>query len=157
MTSIDRHIQNFDNNPSGFIKKFVFWAIGIIVVVSLIGYGLGWFSEAGEVAQKEFGPKAALKKYEWFKDASSKLEQKRNDIQVYENRIVDLEDQYKDTKRKDWDRTDKETLNQWQTELAGVKLSFNNLAAEYNSQSSKFNWAPFQGEIPQTYQQYVTK
>lgn len=157
MASLEQHAEHFENNPGGYIKKVIFWIIGLSIVVSLIGYGLGWFSEAGEVAQKEFGAKAALKKYEWFKDASAKLEQRKSDIAIYEKKVQNLNEQYKNTARKDWDRTDKETYNQWETELAGIKLSYNNLASEYNSQSSKFNWSPFKGEIPESYQQYENK
>jgi hypothetical protein len=157
MASLEQHAESFENNPVGYFKKVILWVIGLSIVLGVIGYGLGWFSEAGDVAQKEFGAKAALKKYEWFKDASAKLEQKKNDIAIYEKKVENLNEQYKGSKRKDWDRTDKETLNQWETELAGVKLSYNSLAAEYNSQSSKFNWAPFKGDIPENYEQYLTK
>lgn len=32
------------------------------------------------------------------------------------------------------------TCNRWSQEVAGIKASYNSLAAEYNSQMSKFNW-----------------
>ncbi|MFA5067645.1 MAG: hypothetical protein WC466_06355 [Candidatus Izemoplasmatales bacterium] len=154
-----------ENNPKKLImslgaseqRKILFWFFAIIVIVSLFGYIFGWFSETAQVTKDEFGPQASLKKYEWFKDASAKLEQKKADIQIYEARIVQIQEDYKGVPRKDWDRIDKETVNQWETELAGIKLSYNQLAAEYNSQSSKFNWKPYKNEIPQTYTTYNIK
>jgi hypothetical protein len=42
--------------------------------------------------------------------------------------------------RKDWAREDREQLNVWMQEVAGVKASFNQLAAEYNANMAKFNY-----------------
>ena len=56
------------------------------------------------------------------------------------NNIKQMETDYKGTKRKDWDRTNKEQINQWRLELAGIKASYNGLCAEYNAQMSIFNW-----------------
>jgi hypothetical protein len=97
-------------------------------------------SEAVEVAHEEFGPRELLRKYEWFKDAAAQLDKKRADIGVYETRLKTMKEDYGDTPRKDWDRTDKEQRNVWLGEMAGVKASYNGLAAEYNSAMAKFNW-----------------
>jgi hypothetical protein len=43
--------------------------------------------------------------------------------------------------RSGWDRADKETWRIWCEELAGIKASYNGLAAEYNAQMAKINWA----------------
>lgn len=155
MANLMEEGNNFTNNPRKYVRKTIFWAVGIIILVAVALYAFGWLSEAAKVTKDEFGPKASLKKYEWFKDVSAKLEQKKADIQLYEKRIINLEEDYKGVARKDWDRTDKETLNQWESELVGIKQSYNNLAAEYNAQSSKFNWEPYKGEIPETYAEYV--
>ncbi len=113
-----------ENNPKKLImslgaseqRKILFWFFAIIVIVSLFGYIFGWFSEAAQVTKDEFGPQASLEKYEWFKDASAKLEQKKADIQIYEARIVQIQEDYKGVPRKDWDRIDKETVNQWEND-----------------------------------------
>ncbi len=99
-----------------------------------------WFGGAVEVAQQEFGAKELLRKYEWFKDAAASLDKKRADIQVYQSRITQMNEDYSDTHRKDWPRTDREQMSVWQAESSGVKASYNGLAAEYNSQMAKFNW-----------------
>ena len=119
-------------------------------ILGMLGYGLGWFAEAGQVAKEEFGPRASLEKYEWFKDASSQLEKKREDINIYLQRIKSFEQDYDGVKRKDWDRIDKQTYSQYHQELAGVRSSYNKLAAQYNANSVKFNWSIYKGnsDIP---------
>lgn len=119
-------------------------------ILGMLGYGLSWFGEAGQVAKEEFGPRASLEKYEWFKDASSQLEKKKEDINIYLQRINSFEQDYEGVKRKDWDRIDKQTYSQYQQELAGVRSSYNKLAAQYNANSVKFNWSIYKGnsDIP---------
>ncbi len=115
-----------------------------------------WFvNDARETAKEEFSPSAMLKKYEWFKNTSAELQKKLSDIEVYQANINIMTEDYAGTKRKDWDRTDKEQFNQWRIELAGIKASYNSLVAEYNAQSSKFNWERFEGDIPEVYIPYA--
>lgn len=115
-----------------------FAKIGMLIVPMflLVWYGgvklFSYFNETAQVAQKEFGAKALLKKYEWFKDASAQLDKKMADIQVYEHRLKEPVSR---------DRLDREQRNLWLNELSGVKASYNSLAAEYNSQMAKINWA----------------
>ena len=127
---------------------FAIFALGILV--SAISYGLGWFGEAARVTQEEFGPRAMLQKYEWFKDAAAQLEKKQADVTVYERRITAMNETYKDLPRNQWPREDREQYNVWSSEVAGVEASYNTLAAEYNSQMAKFNWRFANvGELPQ--------
>ncbi len=115
--------------------------IAILALILLSGCGgCDWFREAKEVAQEELGPKELLRKYEWFKDASSQLDKKRADIKVYQTRITTMDKDYEDLSRKEWPREDREQYNLWQSEVAGIKASYNTLAADYNAQMAKFNW-----------------
>lgn len=135
--------------------KWTFWKIfGAVIVigiiVSAIGYTLGWFGEAAQVAREEFGPRATLAKYEWFKDTAAQLDKKRADIKVYANRQKNLDEAYKGKSRSEWPRTDLEQYNLWEQEVAGIKASYNMLAADYNAQMAKFNWAfAERGKLPQ--------
>jgi two-component SAPR family response regulator len=103
--------------------------------------GCGWFSEAKQVAQEEVGPRALLKKYETFKDMAAALDARAASIKVYENKMADLKKEYAGEPRSKWSREDREQWNQWTAELAGIKASYNDLAASYNSAMSKNNWA----------------
>lgn len=98
-------------------------------------------SDAKETAFKEFKPSALLKKYEYFKDVSAQLDKKVADIEVFNIKIQDLKAEYKGEVRKNWAREDREQLSIWQSELSGMKASYNELAAEYNSAMSKFNYS----------------
>ena len=116
----------------------ILFLIGL--VLSPIMCAAGWLGEAQQVAREEFGPRELLRKYEWFKDAAAQLDKKKADISVYTVRLTQMKLDYEGTSRKDWDRTDKEQMSLWHQEVAGVKAGYNGLAAEYNSQMSKFNW-----------------
>jgi hypothetical protein len=132
--------------------KTILWLIGIVIFIIVVGSGLsivirgcslitGAVGNAGAVVQKELYPSALLKKYEWFKDASAQLDKKVADINIYETKIQNMKKDYSGQKRSAWDRTDKENMNIWEQELAGIKASYNGLSAEYNAQMSKINWA----------------
>ena len=150
MPSVDEHVENFEKKP---LKTLLGWGISLMVIFFIlggVGYVMGWFGEAAQVAKEEFGPREALRKYEWCKDAAAQLDKKQADILMYESRVKSMREDYKDTPRKDWDRTDKETMSQWQSELLGVKASYNGLAAEYNANMAKFNWRFAEaGQLPQ--------
>ena len=150
----EKTLMNTHKKPWRTFWVALLLLVPMIIVLMLVSGGLGFLGNAQKTAAKEFSPEAMLKKYEWFKDASNQIEKKENDIKMYQNNLVVMKTGYEGEKRKDWDRTDKEQFNQWNTELAGVKASYNGLVAEYNAQSSKFNWGAFNTEnIPTTYQQ----
>ena len=115
--------------------------MAVLTVIGLAGRGCSVVNEAAQVAQEEFGPRAMLQKYEWFKDVAATLEAKQADIKVYQGRISMLQEDYAGVARKDWPRSDREQMSIWRSEVAGVIASFNGLAAEYNAQMAKFNWS----------------
>ena len=136
----DDYDKAAEKGPMSLALKVIFFMVVISVVLGSIGYTLGWFSDAATVAKQEFGPSAMLKKYEWFKDAAAQLEKKQADIGVYDGRTKAMGETYKNLPRQKWPREDREQYNVWSSEVAGVKASYNMLAAEYNAQMVKFNW-----------------
>lgn len=96
--------------------------------------------ETANVAQEQLGPRALLKKYEWFKDAAAQLDAKKADIQVAQNRIDNMIQSYGKTPRARWSRADQEQQNLWFSEVSGITMGYNGLAAEYNSAMSKVNY-----------------
>ena len=119
--------------------KIFGWILVIMIGVTglgLAGSALGWFTEAAQVAKEEFGPRASLKKYEWFKDASEQIVKLGNDVQLYE-------DKQKSLCYKGMDRISREQCMLWSQELAGIKSARNGVVAEYNAQSNKFNWSAY--------------
>ena len=125
--------------------------IGISILVLLALFVVSntskWLDGAVEVAHKEFSAEAMLKKYEWFKDASNQIIKRGKDIQIYaEKQSTMCVGQI--------DRLAREQCMMWSQEVAGVKSAHNSLVAEYNAQSSKFNWSAFNADnLPTRYQE----
>ena len=142
-----RDFERIGNNWSE--DKSMFWpvlrVVGLFMVflfaVGVFGNVLGWFGEAQQVVSEEFGPRAMLQKYEWFKDAKAQLEQKIATVDTLQVRITGLEGDYAGVSRRLWPRDDRQLHGQMTAEVAGVKASFNILAAEYNAEMAKINWA----------------
>ena len=154
-----------EKGPIGISMKVIGLVTLLAAVIGGISYGFGWIGEAAAVAKQELGPAALLRKYEWFKDASAQLDKKRADIDIYKVRVEATEAAYKDIPRHQWRRIDVEQYGQWLTEVAGVKASYNALAAEYNAQMAKMNWAfanigqlpdGAQNPLPREYKPYAT-
>lgn len=121
-------------------------AIGIKAILGLAVLGLiawavfgacaaitGTVNETASVTREQFGPRASLAKYEWFKDAAAQLDKKRADLVLYERRMKRCET----TAHAD----ERERCGIWESEMLGIAASYNSLAAEYNAASSKFNWS----------------
>lgn len=108
--------------------------------ISLGVLGCRWGCEAREVAHEELGPRALLQKYEWFKNTAAELDAKRADIRVLEGTLSQMISDYAGISKRDWPWDEREAYNQRSTELAGLKMSYNGLASEYNSQMAKINW-----------------
>ena len=162
--------ESYDNaaakGPMSIAVKVILSIFVLAVLISGVGYVSGWFAETAQVAQDQFGPSAMLKKYEYFKDAAAQLDKKKADVTVYESRLVAMKAMYKDVERIKWPREDREQFNVWASEVAGVKASFNILAADYNAQMAKFNWSfanvgqlprGATEPLPREFKQYITE
>jgi hypothetical protein len=153
------------------MKIFGWVVAGLIIFVvfvgvsRVVGFGCGAVDNGVETAKKEFYPSALLKKYEWFKDASSQLAKKKADISVYESRFENLKKAYGDKLRSEWARSDLMQANLWESEVAGIIASYNGLAAEYNAGMGKFNWKfanagevpPGSEALPREFAPYISK
>jgi len=113
------------------------WLAGVAMMALA---GCGYVGEANQVARQEVGPKALLKKYEWFKDAAAKLDATKANIEVQQVRIAGIEKRYEGVAPQEWHRSDVERLAVAEAELAGLKASFNGVASEYNSRMAKANY-----------------
>lgn len=128
-----------ERGPVALALKVVVGLVMVGAILAAAGYVFGWFGEAAAVTQEEFGPREALRKYEWFKDAAAALDKKRADIRIYETEIADLSEIYGEAPT-GWPRDARQSYAQRRSELLGVRSSYNSLAAEYNAQMAKFNW-----------------
>jgi hypothetical protein len=147
MRSLDDYAQDAQKRPAATAMKLGCLVLVIIMALRVVGAGLtafGFFTGAANnavaVAKKEFYPDAMLRKYEWFKDAAAALDKKQADIRVYDTRLKSLGETYAGVPRTGWARDDREQWSIWASEVAGVKASYNGLAAEYNANMVKFNY-----------------
>lgn len=128
-----------DHGPLAVAIKAVLGIVVLTLLIGGIGYTLGWFGEAAQVARDEFGPRATVRKYEWFKDTAQALRRQQADIQVQEATIARYQLDYGPIAQ--WPRDVRETYAQRQAELTGLKLMFNQTAAMYNANVAKVNWS----------------
>lgn len=134
-----------------------FRTFGLVVLVMilftglyLVGTALGWIGQAADVTTNEFGPAAALAKYQWFIDQANKIKKADADIKLNEKRRTDVETQFTTTYGTDKSKWAPSTSLQYnmatqtaRDDLIAVVSNRNRLVEEYNAQSEKFNWAPF--------------
>lgn len=135
--------------------KNIVSAAGILFIFLFtltLGTVFHFLGDAGSVAYEEVGPKAALQKYEWFKNAHAQLSAKRQNIQNYQQRVNRLKDGAQSN------ALQQQELFQSESELQGLIMAYNNLAEEYNSASSKFNWNFAKSdELPQNIEPWQSK
>lgn len=139
-----------DRGPGALLWKVFVLFLVCGAVLGFTGYTLGWFGEAATVAQNEFGPKAALAKYEWFVNQSNNIEKADQDIKLFESRVQGVQAQYAGygTDMSKWPPDVRMQFNhesqQAREDLLAIVSNRNGLVREYNAASEKFNWSPFQ-------------
>lgn len=122
----------------------------ILFIVSLAVVSCRYANDASNTMYNEVKVSSLLKKYTMFKDMSAALDAKIASIQVYEKRFESLKKDYGTSKRSEWSREDREQANLWESEVSGIKASYNELAARYNADMAKINYRFCNvGDLPQ--------
>lgn len=101
--------------------------IMLVLIPSL--FMLNMCSDTAQTVQKEYAPSAMLKKYEYFKDLSAAIDEKRATIETYKSVLATIED------KTSFD------YQQSRNEMLGLISMHNSLCKEYNAAMSKFNYA----------------
>ena len=145
-------MENYRNEFRNTERDFIWTApriflalLAIIAALGTTGYFMGWFRETTNVVQEEYGPKAMLKKYTWFVDKSNAIKKMDEDVAIFRSRVALVDSAYGPTDKMDVITKElyrNKKLNA-ETDLAAVISTRNNLVKDYNAQSEKFNWAPF--------------
>lgn len=133
------------------MRKWI--VIGLLILFigfPTLGWVLGWFGEAREVAREQFGSRAMLVKYEWFIDQENRIQKMDQDMVIFEQRVKSIDQRYDGMhgqNKANWPPIAQVQYNrERQTaydDLVAITSQRNNLAREYNAQSEKFNWEPF--------------
>lgn len=103
-------------------------AIIMFVVIPSV-FMLNMCSDTAQTVQNEYAPSVMLKKYEYFKDLSAAIDEKRATIETYKSVLVTIED------KTSFD------YQQSRNEMLGLISMHNSLCQEYNAAMSKFNYA----------------
>lgn len=103
--------------------------------------GCRYANNAADTLYQEVNAGELLRKYQWFKQTAAAADSKLASIKLYENRIKQLNTDYAGKSPTDWQRSDRDSLNLWRSEYAGIVASYNSLAAEYNAAMASVNWA----------------
>lgn len=109
----------------------------ILTIILLLALtGCRW-SGCG-VAEDQFAPDALLHKYEWFKNQHNSIKQIGVRTDQSKQAVEDYKRMMGDPSK--WNFSQHEEYGRLSTTHSGYLSQYNALAAEYNSQSSKFNW-----------------
>lgn len=139
-----------NRGPLALAVKVIVGFTILFVLIFAVSYAFSWCGSAANTVQKEVGSDAMLQKYMWLKEAHAQLDKKQADVKVYQTRLKSMDDMYKDVPRAKWAREDREQYNVWSSEVAGIKASYNDLAAQYNAKMAEMNWRFTNvGELPQ--------
>lgn len=132
-----------------YFGGFIVFSLCVVLLTgcTLVMRGCGWaagivgrgVNESVEVGFAELGPEALNQKYEWFKNVLAQLDAKDASLSAMASKMDQMREDYGDASRANWDRIDKQTMSQWAAERDGLKLSYNNLAAQYNAEMAKWH------------------
>lgn len=154
----DEYDKAAEKGPLSLAFKVMAGIFALLIVGGIATYALGWFSEAGKVAKEEFGPRASLRKYEWFKNAAQQLQAKKANIDASEADLAASKAEWASTAPTDVPRDVREAMDLRRKEVLGLKANFNQLAAEYNANVSKVNWSSMNVDgLPSEFTQYVSQ
>lgn len=99
----------------------------LIFLVTLLLYSCSYVEDAKQTAWEETRPKMLLKKYMYFKDLSSSIDNQRANLMVYQEELKDS-------------TLDKEYKQQRKSEALGIVANYNHLVSQYNADMSKINY-----------------
>lgn len=146
----EKAADRIEQGPWSAFRVVLVWIVVPTLILGLIGIPLGWFNQASQVAQEEFGPRAALEKYSWFIDQANRIEKMDQDLKIFEGRVSGVDKQF-DAYGKDKSKWPphiqmqyNQAAGQGRDDLAALASQRNNLVRDYNAASEKFNWKMFQ-------------
>ena len=154
----DDYEKAADKGPLSLAFKVMAGIIALCLVGGVAAYALGWFGEAAQVFKEEVGPRASLRKYEWFKNAAQQLQAKKANIEASEADLAAARAEWAATSPTEVPRDAREAMDLRRKEVLGLKANFNQLAAEYNANVSKVNWSAMNvDDLPSEFTEYVSQ
>jgi len=141
MTTLNQHEQNFENNPSKSIRKFILWTIGIGFMVTIVVAGIKTVllpsKTAADVIEKTLDANNVLANYEWFKTQYNDWEAIKSKVQQAENSVSTFKSEAGD--RSIWTFEDKQESARLQSIVDGLRYQKEDIEAKYNAHSKMLN------------------
>lgn len=142
------------------MKKLIFVIMGFILMgLYITTSSCRFVSDGVETAHQEYDPSAMLRKYEWFKHQSQRIQKMDHDVLNAKTLRDGIKSQFENDNGKDHKLWDPVTRKQYQDKVDlqdqmvnAIISQRNTIVADYNAQSSKFNWSSFktQDDLPPT-------
>lgn len=142
------------------MKKLLLIIAGFILMGLYITTTSCQFVDDGvRTAHQEYDPSAMLKKYEWFKNQSARIQKMDQDIANSKKLRDGIKGQFEADNGKDHKSWDPVTRKQYQDKVdlqdqmvMATVSQRNSIVADYNAQSAKFNWSSFKtnDDLPPT-------
>ena len=119
--------------------------IGFLVLVVVVGvpfaFAMHWIGGAADVVQHETDPHIMLQKYRLMLTQQNSLEELKTNVGVYQKQLEDIKINNQGTPRNHWAASDREQYDNIANAVSASKITFNNLAAQYNSEMKDISWA----------------
>lgn len=141
MTNFSEHEKSFDNNPTRFIRRGIFWLLGLCLLVG----GSMWIFDlvttpartAKDIIQKTLNADNVLANYEWFK-------QQYNDYLAINKKIAESDSSVSKFERNagartNWTFEDKNEHSRLSSISDGLKYQKADIVAKYNARSKMLN------------------
>lgn len=132
------HYENMaTENPAKFIRKIIFWFIGLGILVALVIGAVSLFTQPLKVVTKTFDADNIIYNYEWFK-------QQYNDYEAINNKIARAETSVNSFKenageRKEWTFEDKNEFSRLVSISDGLSYQKQDIISKYNARSQMAN------------------
>ncbi len=128
---------------------YVAIAIVAMITMTICAFTCNFVGDGVQTVHNEYDPSAMLKKYEWFKNQSQFILKADQDIKNLKSE-QQIKEQFENDNGKShtsWDPITKnsyqEQINLNQQQRMAIVANRNKMVADYNAQSSKFNWGAF--------------
>lgn len=137
MENIEHYEQMAKKSPAKFIRKIIFWFIGLSILVGITLWGIGLFTQPLKVATKTFNADNMIYNYEWFK-------QQYNDYEAINKKIERAEmsvNSFKENagNRKEWTFEDKNEFSRLVSISDGLSYQKEDIISKYNARSQMAN------------------
>lgn len=114
--------------------KYIFAFLIFTVFMFFFVWTCNFSNDAAKTTYDQYKVSALLKKYEYFKDMSAKIDEKRATLNAYREELTEL--------KGDLSTEDRRTnYQQRKSEAFGILSVYNSLVADYNASMAKFNYA----------------